>query len=122
MITRPNTLQSTTYKIKPPIIDEAIYITISDMDVNDTIRPVEVFINSKHMESYQWITCVTRLLSAALRNEGDFPAWVIEELVDTHDLSGGYIIPKSQGKRANGVVSHIGLVFEEHCRSLGLIK
>ena len=121
MIERPDELRSTTYKIRSPIIDEAVYITISDMEVEGVVRPVEVFINCKHMDSFQWITCVTRLLSGALRNEGEFPCWVIKEIMDTYDPKGGYIIPKSGGQSVGGVVSHIGLVFREHCRKLGLL-
>lgn len=119
---RPKILKSTTYKIKPPTIDEAVYITISDSEIDGEIRPVEVFINSKHMESFQWVTCVTRLLSGALRNKGAFPVWVIDAIIDTYDPKGGYMIPKGKGKRANGVVSHIGMVFKEHCQSLGLVE
>ena len=50
-IERPEFLLGTTYKIKPPIDDHAMYITINDIILNEgtdheTRRPYEVFINS----------------------------------------------------------------------------
>lgn len=122
MIDRPEIVQGRTYKIKPPIIDEAVYITINDAEINGVIRPIEVFINSKNMQSFQWISCVTRLLSAAMRHDGAFPRYVVDELLDTYDPHGGYIIPGSKGRRANSIVAHIGWVIYEHCELLGLME
>lgn len=110
---RPFILSSDTYKIKPPEMDESIYITIA----NHEGRPCEIFINSKHMSSFQWISYMTRSISARLQR-GESTKQIIKELKDTYDTGGGYIIPKSRGKKANSVVGHIGIVFEEHCKLL----
>lgn len=120
MSDRPEVLQSTTYKIKPQTISEAVYITISDSMVNDELRPVEVFVNSKNMENFQWVTCVTRLLSGILSQSKEFPCWAIDELVTTYDPKGGYFIPNSKGTKANGIVAHIGIVILKHCEELKL--
>lgn len=120
---RPDVLESKTYKIRPPVIDCAIYITISDEIAEDgSRRPREVFINSKNVQSFQWVSLVTRLLSAQLRQDGPFPSFVIEEMLNTFDTDGGYIIPGAKGRRANSIVAHIGMVFEDHCKALGLVK
>lgn len=122
MIDRPNALQGKTYKIKPPVIDAAIYITINDAEIDGQVRPVEIFINSKHLPSISLITIISRLLSAAFRREGPFPVNVVEELKQTFDAEGGYIIPKTKLERANSIVAHIGIVLEKHCKALGVIK
>ena len=50
---RPEMLRGTTYKIKPPVSDHAMYITINDIVLNqdtehEKFRPYEIFINSKN--------------------------------------------------------------------------
>lgn len=110
---RPFMLDSDTYKISPPEMEESIYITIA----NDGDRPRELFINSKHMNSFQWISYMTRSISSRLKR-GEDTVQIIKELKETYDTGGGYIIPKSRGKKANSVVGHIGIVFEEHCKML----
>jgi len=59
-IARPEFLLGSTYKIKPPVSEHALYITINDILLNEDTdhevrRPYEVFINSKSMEHYQWV-------------------------------------------------------------------
>jgi len=120
MLDRPDILNGTTYKIRPPIIDEAVYITINDADVDGVTRPVEVFINSKDMKNFPWISCVTRLLSAQLRQNGKFPNFIINELLETYDPSGGYFVPGS-GIKVNSIVGHIGLVIKKHCENLDIL-
>jgi len=51
---RPEMLRGTTYKIKPPVSDHAMYITINDIVLNqgteyEKYRPYEIFINSKNI-------------------------------------------------------------------------
>ena len=121
MILRPKVLQGKTYKIRPPTINEAVYVTINDMEINKQIQPIETFINSKEMKSFQWISCVTRLLSAQLRQDKEFPSFVIDELIDTYDPTGGYYIPKTQ-IWCNSIVAHIGYVLKWHCEDLGLLN
>ena len=92
-----------------------MYITICSAE-DDT--PVEVFINSKNMQSFQWINALMRLLSSVLRHgreQGKFPWYAINDLIDTHDPTGGYF--RSDGDKCwvPSIVSHIGLVIKEHC-------
>lgn len=127
-LVRPTILPGRTYKIHPPTIDEAVYITINDAEMDDKIRPVEIFINSKHVGSFAWAQALMRLLSAQLQQPGDFPAFVIHELTASMDPDGSYFIPPNscgnrspKGKTCPSIIAHIGLVLEDHCKDLGLI-
>ena len=51
---RPEVLIGSTYKIKTPVSDHAMYVTINDIVLNEGTpheqrRPFEVFINSKNL-------------------------------------------------------------------------
>src|SRR5690606_33552458 len=59
-IERPDVLIGSTYKIKSPLVEHAMYVTINDIVLNggtehEQRRPFEIFINSKSMEHFQWI-------------------------------------------------------------------
>ena len=73
---RPETLVGSTYKVKTPVSDHAMYITINDIVLNkgtkyEKRRPFEIFINSKNLDHYQWIVALTRIISAVFRKGGD---------------------------------------------------
>ena len=113
-VERPDTLSGTTYKIKPQNLDHAVYITINDMVLNNEAHPFEIFINSKNMESFQWVLAITRLISAIWRKGGN-TAFLIDELKAVCDPNGGYW-SKINGKGVfmKSVVSEIGFVIEKH--------
>src|SRR5512145_836756 len=57
---RPEMLVGSTYKIKTPVSDHAMYVTINDILLNEGTeheqrRPFEIFINSKNLDHFQWI-------------------------------------------------------------------
>ena len=113
---RGETLTGATYKIKPSGIDHAVYITINDITLSDgTIRPFEIFINSKHQESHQWCAITTRLISAIWRNGGDCQ-FIVEEMKAIHDPKGGYFA--KQLGFIPSVVAHIGVIIEQHLGNL----
>ncbi len=123
-IARPDFLLGTTYKIKPPILDHAFYITINDIVLNEgtdheSRRPYEIFINSKAMEHFQWVTALTRVISAVFRKGGDI-TFLVEELSSVHDPNGGYY--KKGGVFMPSLVAEIGAVIEKHMKAIGLIK
>ncbi|MXX16210.1 MAG: NrdJb, partial [Gammaproteobacteria bacterium] len=71
-VVRPEMLIGSTYKIKTPVSEHAFYITINDMVLNpgtpyEKRRPFEIFINSKNMDHYQWISGLTLIISAVFR-------------------------------------------------------
>ena len=89
---RPEMLQGSTYKVKTPISDHAMYVTINDVVLNpgteyEQRRPFEIFINSKNLDHYQWIVALTRLMSAVFRKGGDV-AFVVDELKAVFTFNG----------------------------------
>jgi hypothetical protein len=123
-VERPETLQGSTYKVKTPLSDHALYITINDIVLNpgtehELRRPFEVFINSKNMDHFQWIVALTRIISAVFRKGGDV-TFLVEELHSVFDPKGGYF--KKGGKYMPSLVAEIGDVIEYHLISIGLIK
>jgi len=120
---RPDVLPGATYKVKTPLSDHALYITINDIMLNpgtpDEIRrPFEIFINSKAMEHFQWIVALTRIISAVFRKGGDV-TFLVEELRSVFDPKGGYF--KKGGKYMPSLVAEIGDVIESHLRAIGLL-
>jgi hypothetical protein len=117
---RPPHLTGTTYKIKTPQSEHALYITINDMVLNgDERHPYEMFINSKNMEHFQWVLALTRLVSAVWRKGGD-STFLVEELKNVFDPKGGYY--KKGGVYMPSLVAEIGTVIEQHLIATGVIK
>lgn len=121
---RPLMLHGTTYKIKTPLSDHALYVTINDIILNpgtahELRRPFEIFINSKNMDHFQWIVALTRIISAVFRKGGDI-TFLVEELRSVFDPHGGYF--KKGGKFMQSLVAEIGDVLESHLRMIGLLK
>lgn len=120
---RPDVLMGSTYKIKTPMSDHALYVTINDTLLNEGTEheqrvPFEVFINSKNLESFQWVVALTRLLSAIFRKGGDV-TFLVEELKAVFDPQGGYFKPG--GKYMPSLVAEIGDVIERHLAMIGVL-
>ena len=119
-IERPDVLMGMTYKLKSPLVEHALYITINDIVLNmgtgdEVRRPFEIFINSKSMEHFQWIVAFTRILSAVFRKGGDV-AFLIDEMKSVFDPKGGYY---KGGKYMNSLIAEIGSIVEEHLEAIG---
>jgi len=120
---RPETLRGTTYKIKTPLTEHALYLTINDIVLNEGTehehyRPFEIFINSKSMEHFQWIVALTRIVSAVFRKGGDI-TFLVEELKAVFDPRGGYF--KKGGRYMPSLVAEIGDAIEQHLRTIGML-
>src|SRR5947209_1845136 len=121
---RPEVLIGSTYKIKTPVSDHAMYVTINDIVLNEGTdyeqrRPFEVFINSKNLDHFQWIVALTRIISAVFRKGGDV-TFLVEELKAVFDPRGGYWQPG--GKFMPSTIAELGYVIERHLQSIGLIR
>ena len=121
---RPEMLIGSTYKIKTPISDHAMYVTINDIVLNEGTehqqrRPFEVFINSKNLDHFQWIVALTRIISAVFRKGGDV-TFLVEELKAVFDPRGGYWQPG--GKFMPSIIAELGYVIEKHLQTIGLIR
>jgi len=123
-VARPEMLFGSTYKIKTPLSEHALYVTINDIVLNqgtphETRRPFEVFINSKNMDHFQWIVALTRIVSAVFRKGGDV-TFLVEELRSVFDPAGGYF--KKGGKYMPSLVAEIGDVIHCHLVMIGLLR
>jgi len=121
---RPEVLVGSTYKIKTPISDHAMYVTINDIVLNEGTeyeqrRPFEIFINSKNLDHFQWIVALTRIISAVFRKGGDV-TFLVDELKAVFDPRGGYWQPG--GKFMPSIIAELGYVIEKHLQSIGLIR
>jgi len=123
-VERPPMLRGSTYKIKTPQSEHAMYVTINDIILNEGTehelrRPFEVFINSKNMDHFQWIVALTRIISAVFRKGGDV-TFLVEELHSVFDPRGGYF--KRGGKYMPSLVAELGSVIEQHLIDIGLLE
>ncbi len=115
---RPQSLEGSTYKLKWPDSEHAIYLTINDIVIGGRRRPFEVFINSKNMEHYAWTLALTRMISAVFRRGGDV-SFVVEELKAVFDPRGGAWV---QGKYIPSILAAIGGVIEQHLINIGFLE
>ncbi|MCE7896393.1 MAG: NrdJb [Gammaproteobacteria bacterium PRO8] len=120
---RPEMLLGSTYKVKTPVSDHAMYVTINDIILNqgteyEQRRPFEIFINSKNLDHYQWIVALTRLMSAVFRKGGDV-TFMVDELKAVFDPRGGYWQPG--GKFMPSIIAELGHIVEKHLKSIGLL-
>lgn len=105
-IKRPEVLPAAVYQIKDPIKDTNIYCSLSNMGG----KPFEIFINSRHTESQQWVSAMTVLISAMFRAgvPADFIGKELQQIVDSN--------PYFYKGKSGCTVSHIGRVILEHCK------
>jgi hypothetical protein len=114
---REEVIQGYTYKIKPAHIDNAVYITINNQQVDGVTRPFEIFINTKDVTYFLLFMSITRLISAVWRKGGDF-SFICEELYSIYDPNGGYYgknhMTGKKGHQYPSILAEIGLVIQKH--------
>ena len=95
-----------TIKLRAPphVSEHAIYFTIAGN---------MLFVNSKEMESIQWITALFTSYSRRL-NDGVAVKEIVKDMKEAFDPSGSYEIPGSGGVEVNGIIHHLGLVLEKY--------
>ena len=115
---RPEVLPGSTYKLRWPESDHAIYLTINDVVRDGRRRPFEIFINSKNMDHYAWTLGLTRMISAVFRRGGDV-SFVVEELKAVFDPRGGQWV---DGRYVPSLLAAIGEVIEKHMIDIGFMR
>ena len=106
-----NPRPSKTYKLRAPgITEHAIYFTIVGKHA-----PEAFFINSKEMESFQWVIALMTSYSRRLKGGGNINE-MIQDMKETFDPNGSYIIPDGSNREVHSVVHHLGLILEEHIK------
>ncbi|MBM3584411.1 MAG: adenosylcobalamin-dependent ribonucleoside-diphosphate reductase [Alphaproteobacteria bacterium] len=116
-LSRPEVLPGTTYKVRWPESEHALYITINDIVQDGRRRPFEVFINSKNMEHFAWTVGLTRMISAVFRRGGDV-SFVVEEMKAVFDPRGGQWM---DGRYVPSLLAAIGEVIERHMIDIGFM-
>jgi ribonucleoside-diphosphate reductase alpha chain len=114
---RDPVLDGSTYKLKPPESDHAIYVTINHAVMNGKPRLMEIFVNSKNMEHFAWVVALTRVISAIFRHESR-PIFLVEELRSVFDPRGGYWVG---GRYIPSLVAEIGDCLQLHMERLGIV-
>jgi ribonucleoside-diphosphate reductase alpha chain len=117
LMVRSDKLDGTTYKLRWPDSEHAMYVTINDIELDGIRRPFEIFINSKNLEHYSWVVALTRMISAVFRRGGEV-AFVAEELKQVFDPRGGQW---SNGRYVPSLVAAIGDVIERHMIETGFL-
>jgi len=101
---------SQTYKLITPVSEHSIYFIIVGKE-----KPFAFFFNSRAMESFQWITAKMTDLSRLI--EAGVPInMIINDMKETFQPGGSYIIPDGTGRYVNSVVHHMGLILEQHLK------
>ena len=121
---RPDMLIGSTYKVKTPVSDHAMYVTINDIVLNEGTeyekrRPFEIFINSKNLDHYQWIVALTRVMSAVFR-KGGHANFIVDELKSVFDPRGGYW--QAGGTYMPSIIAELGYIVEKHLIQIGLLE
>jgi len=102
-------IPSKTYKVKAQSVSEhSIYFTIVG---EDTVK--WMFVNSKEMESFQWIIALMTSYSKQLK-AGIAVEDIINDMKNTFQPHGSYFLEDGSGREVNSIVHHLGLVLEQH--------
>lgn len=116
-LVRPAMLRGATYRLKPPNVEHALFITINDIEEGSRWRPYEIFINTKNLQFQAWSVALTRMISAIFRRGGDV-SFITEELLAVFDPNGGgYWEDK---KYVPSLIAGIGKVIQQHLDGLGV--
>ncbi len=113
---RPEALVGKTYKIKWPLTDENLYVTLNDIEEHGRRRPFEIFIASRSAEHAELMSALTLTLSAVMRRT-DNPAFLVEDLERVRAAQGAWV----GGRYVPGVVALIAGVMRRHLEELGLL-
>lgn len=108
LLTRPEVLNGATYKIKPLVLQHAIYLTINNTVVADKIVPYELLINTKNVELFHFMEVFCFTITTLFRLQQDI-SHLLEEYGDIPAIGGGYWSkPKVKGEKGKFYKSFIG--------------
>jgi ribonucleoside-diphosphate reductase alpha chain len=101
---RPVILEGATYKLKNSAQGYNLYMTVNYLED----KPFEIFLDSSHTESSQWVKALSRLMSAMLRSPDPNldVKFISRELMKVHSDQGYHAGGK--GGFVAGIVQHIG--------------
>ena len=117
-IVRPEVVDAKVYKLKSAFVKNSVFITLSYVKDNTSIRPIEIFINSKDLTRAPEYVVLTRLVSAIFRRSND-PMFILEELQGIFDPNGGTF---KEGKYYHSFYAEIADVIERFFFDVGIIE
>ena len=115
---RPEVVDAKVYKLKSAFVKNSVFITLSYVNENDEIRPIEIFINSKDLTRAPEYVVLTRLVSAIFRRSND-PMFILEELQGIFDPNGGTF---KDGKYYHSFYAEIAEIIERFFFDVGIME
>tara|TARA_B100000945_G_scaffold115200_1_gene91443 strand:+ start:353 stop:985 length:633 start_codon:yes stop_codon:yes gene_type:complete len=117
-VIRPEVVDAKVYKLKSAFVKNSVFITLSYIRTNDSINPIEIFINSKDLTRAPEYVVLTRLISAIFRRSSD-PMFILEELQGIFDPNGGSF---KEGKYYHSFYAEIADVIERFFFDVGIME
>ena len=115
---RPDVVDAKVYKLKSAFIKNSVFITMSYIQHDDQIRPIEIFINSKDLTRAPEYVVLTRLISAIFRRSPN-PLFILEELQGIFDPNGGSF---KDGKYYHSFYAEIADVIERFFYDVDILE
>jgi len=115
---RPEVVDAKVYKLKSAFVKNSVFITLSYVNDNSEVRPIEIFINSKDLTRAPEYVVLTRLVSAIFRRSND-PMFILEELQGIFDPNGGTY---KDGKYYHSFYAEIADVIERFFFDVGIME
>ena len=115
---RPEDVDAKVYKLKSAFVKNSVFITLSYVNENSHVRPIEIFINSKDLTRAPEYVVLTRLVSAIFRRSND-PMFILEELQGIFDPNGGTF---KEGKYYHSFYAEIADVIERFFFDVGILE
>tara|TARA_B100002003_G_scaffold24259_1_gene20000 strand:+ start:21 stop:668 length:648 start_codon:yes stop_codon:yes gene_type:complete len=115
---RPEVVDAKVYKLKSAFVKNSVFITLSYIEEEKDVRPIEIFINSKDLTRAPEYVVLTRLVSAIFRRSND-PMFILEELQGIFDPNGGTF---KEGKYYHSFYAEIADVIERFFFDVGILE
>ena len=115
---RPEVVDAKVYKLKSAFVKNSVFITLSYVEEEKDVRPIEIFINSKDLTRAPEYVVLTRLVSAIFRRSPD-PLFILEELQGIFDPNGGTF---KEGKYYHSFYAEIADVIERFFFDVGILE
>ena len=115
---RPEVVDAKVYKLRSAFVKNSVFITLSYVNDNGVLSPIEIFINSKDLTKTSEYVVLTRLISAIFRRSTN-PMFILEELQGIFDPNGGSF---KEGKYYHSFYSEIADVIERFFYDVKIIE
>ena len=115
---RPEVVDAKVYKLKSAFVKNSVFITLSYIEEEQDVRPIEIFINSKDLTRAPEYVVLTRLVSAIFRRSND-PMFILDELQGIFDPNGGTF---KEGKYYHSFYAEIADVIERFFFDVGILE